>query len=129
VDNTESTYICKFIDNRLKRNIYIKRFFTVFLLAIFALSNTPTKYLHYLFANHKDYVSKTLTNSPSPQINASGINCHCDTNVIIAPYTMQNALVIAAPVRVFSFYNIPGFQKNISSKLLSFGLRGPPFIS
>jgi hypothetical protein len=115
--------------NGLNRNIYIKNFFGIFLLAIFALSNTPTKYLHAIFANHKDFVSKTLTDSNKPQINASGIDCHCETNVVIAPYTMQSNLAIKPPVPVFWAYTVSVIQKNIFFQPLSFGLRGPPSVA
>lgn len=96
------------------------------MLAIFALSNTPTKYLHKLFANHVDFVSKTLTNSNSPQLNMSGINCHCESNVVIAPYTLEDAIVIEPALPLFSdfvFSNTPDF---IHTQSISFGLRGPP---
>ena len=113
----------------MNRNIYIRKFFSVLLLLTFALSNTPTKYLHWLFANHKDFVSKTLTDSNTPQINAPGIDCHCESNVVIAPYTMQNTLVIKPPLPVFWNYSITGIQKVTFSQSFSFGLRGPPSVA
>ena len=114
---------------QLNRNIYIRKFFGVLLLACFALSNTPTKYLHWLFANHKDSVSKTLTDSNKAQINAPGIDCHCETNVVIAPYTMQNAVVIKPLVPVFFNYAATTISAIVFSQSISFGLRGPPTIS
>ena len=113
----------------MNRSIYIRKFFAIVLLAIFALSNTPTKFLHSLFANHKDFVSKTLTDSNNPQINAPGIDCHCQSNVVIAPYTMQSNIAVKSPVAVFFNYNITVSQNNTSFQPLSVGLRGPPFIS
>jgi hypothetical protein len=113
----------------LNRNIYIKKFFGVLLLASFALSNTPTKYLHWLFANHKDFVSKTLTDSNKPQINAPGIDCLCQSNVVIAPYTMQSAVVIKSPAPVFFNYTACRVVATIYSQPIFFGLRGPPSIS
>jgi len=113
----------------LKRSNFIRKFFGVLLLGIFALSNTPTKYLHALFANHTDFVSKTLTDSNNPQINSPGIDCHCQSNVVIAPYTMQSSVVIKPPVPVFGDYTVSGILQNIQSQPLSFGLRGPPSIA
>lgn len=113
---------------QLNQNIYIRNFFGVLLILSFTLSNTPTKYLHWLFANHKDFISKTLTDSNTPQINAPGIDCHCETNVVIAPYMVQPTLVIASPVAVFFDFTITGIQKITFSKSFSFGLRGPPSI-
>lgn len=114
---------------QLNYNIYIRKFFGTLLILSFILSNTPTKYLHWLFANHKDFISKTLTDSNTPQINAPGIDCHCETNVVIAPYTVQHTLVIAPPVPVFFDFTITGIQKITFSESFSFGLRGPPSIA
>ena len=113
----------------MRSNIYIRKFFGVLLLASFALSNTPTKYLHWLFANHTDFVSKTLTDSDKPQINASGIDCHCETNVVIAPYTVQSAVVIKPPPSVCFDYTAKTISTIVFSQPISFGLRGPPSVS
>jgi len=113
----------------LNRNTYIRKSFAIVLLAIFALSNTPTKYLHQLFANHKDFVSKTLTDSNKPQLNVAGINCHCESNVVIAPYTPGNTFKIKAVVPVFSGYAITAIPAIIFPQSISFGLRGPPSIA
>jgi hypothetical protein len=113
-------------NSRLNRNFYIQKFFALGLLVTFALSNTPTKYLHYLFANHKDFVSKTLTDSHSPQINASGINCHCESNVVVVPYTLEHGLVMKALPPAFTEYTLSITYHLIISRSFSFGLRGPP---
>lgn len=99
------------------------------LLANFALSNTPTKYLHELFANHTDFVSKTLTNSNKPQLNVSGINCHCETNVVIAPYTVTPGFTLK-PVLPNTVEFTESRICNIAvSQTISFGLRGPPVVA
>jgi hypothetical protein len=110
----------------MNRSIYIRNSFAIILLAIFALSNTPTKYLHKLFANHTDFVSKTLTDSNSPQLNVTGINCHCETNVVIAPYTIQSSVIINPVSPDFTEFSLAGVYKIIFSTSVSFGLRGPP---
>jgi hypothetical protein len=110
----------------LNRNLLIRKSSAIILLAIFALSNTPTKYLHKLFANHTDFVSKTLSDSNRPQLNVSGINCHCESNVVIAPYTAATEFKITPVSPEFSEYTIVGIYKVIFSESLSFGLRGPP---
>jgi hypothetical protein len=112
----------------LNHNIYIRKSFAIILLAIFTLSNTPTKYLHKIFANHTDFVSKTLTDSNSPQFNVTGINCHCESNVVIAPYTAVNVFKIEPVPSEFSEHAIAGIYKIIFSESLSFGLRGPPSV-
>ncbi|MEO9021650.1 MAG: hypothetical protein ABI237_16975 [Ginsengibacter sp.] len=113
----------------MSRNIYIRKFFAVVLLGVFALSNTPTKYLHLLFANHKDFVSKTLTDSNTPQLNVTGINCHCESNVVIAPYTPGNLMMLGAVITVFTEYPYSFLSEIILSRSVSFGLRGPPSLS
>lgn len=110
-------------------NIYIKRILTVFLLANFALSNTPTRYLHALFANHKDFSPKTETNSPLAQLNAAGINCHCESNVVIAPYTVQHSVIIKPVETVIPVLAAVAIDYIIPRTLFSFGLRGPPSFS
>lgn len=107
-------------------SIYIRKSVAIILLAIFALSNTPTKYLHKLFANHTDFVSKTLTDSNTPQLNVSGLNCHCESNVVIAPYTIENSFTISPPLPEFSPFTVAGIYKISYSASFSFGLRGPP---
>ncbi len=113
----------------LKRNKYIRKFLALVLLAIFTLSNTPTKYLHQLFANHKDFVSKTLTDSNTPQLNVSGINCHCETNVVIAPYTVSTAFKVKPLLPSFTGFTNSAVTKIYFTRSFSFGLRGPPSFS
>lgn len=98
----------------------------IVLLAIFALSNTPTKYLHKIFANHTDFVSKPLPDSNIPQFGVTGLNCHCESNVVMAPYTFQNGLIISFFSPVFIEYTLSGIYNISFSQLVSFGLRGPP---
>lgn len=110
----------------MNQSIYIKKSLAIILLAIFALSNTPTKYLHKIFANHTDFVSKTFTDSKTPQLNVSGINCHCESNVVIAPYTVQSAITINPVSPEFTEFIPARFYNIIFSESFSFGLRGPP---
>lgn len=113
----------------LNHSIYIRKFLAIILLAIFALSNTPTKYLHQIFANHADFVNKTLTDSNSPQLNVSGINCHCESNVVIAPYTFENEIIIEPVPPVFIEYTLSESCHIILPQYISFGLRGPPTVA
>jgi hypothetical protein len=98
------------------------------LLSVFALSNTPTKYLHRLFANHKDFVNKTVTDSNTPQLNVSGINCHCQTNVVIAPYTAITEFEVKPLATSFMDKTFTAVTKFYFSQIISFGLRGPPYV-
>ena len=85
--------------------------------------------MHKLFANHTDFVSKTLTDSNSPQLNLAGINCHCESNVVIAPYTFENGFEIKSILPVFTEFSFSEANGIILSQSISFGLRGPPSLS
>jgi hypothetical protein len=119
-----STFANSFII--LNRKKYIRQFLAFALLAIFALSNTPTKYLHQLFANHKDFVNKTLTDSNTPQLNVTGINCHCETNVVIAPYIVESSFEVKPLLPTIIGHFKTSIESIFFSESLSFGLRGPP---
>ncbi len=112
----------------LNWNSYIRKFFAIILLAIFALSNTPTKYLHQLFANHTDFITKTLSDLNTPQLHVSGIDCHCESNVVIAPYTPADSFEIEPVSTVFAAYIVTGKNEIVFAESLSFRLRGPPSI-
>jgi hypothetical protein len=106
-------------------NKYIRQFLSIALLAIFALSNTPTKYLHQLFANHTDFSSKPVNDSNSPQISVTGLNCHCESNVVMAPYTFDTGFTTTL-LPVVAEYPVSGAYTLILSQSIFFGLRGPP---
>jgi hypothetical protein len=107
-------------------NRFIRNFFAAFLLAIFALCNTPTKVLHQLFARHADFISTTLHDSNNPQLSVAGIDCHCQSNVVIAPYTFENGFVIRHISSGFADYALSKVSEIPFSQPITFGLRGPP---
>jgi hypothetical protein len=112
----------------LNQSDFIRKFFAVVLLGCFALSNTPTKYLHWLFANHKDFVSH-IKDSNRQQLSASGIDCHCETNVVIAPYTLQEQVIVVTPDPVCYRNTETILPSTEVHNHFTFGLRGPPAIS
>ena len=99
------------------------------MLAIFALSNTPTKYLHYLFADHTDFKSKVLNDTACPQLSVAGLNCHCESNVVIAPYTLSASFEITPLLPIITEYPGSFSYSVIFSRSISFGLRGPPSLA
>ncbi len=109
-------------------NKYIRKFLAIVLLAIFALSNTPTKYLHHLFANHIDFRGKALNDSNIPQLSVTGLNCHCESNVVIAPYTLSSCCEVKPLLPIVTAYSEPLAYSIIVSQSISFGLRGPPSV-
>jgi len=96
------------------------------MLAIFAFSTTPTKFLHQLFANHTDFATQTITNATSPQLNVSGIDCHCNSLVVIAPFVYDHeTLTLTAPL-LFPEHGIARRIPIYIPQLFFFKLRGPP---
>jgi hypothetical protein len=110
-------------------NRFIKNFFAVLLLAIFALSNTPTKVLHQLFAKHADFISTNLHDSNIPQLSVAGIDCHCQSNVVIAPYTFEGGFITRQISFCFADYIFSEISEIPFSHPLTFGLRGPPCLA
>lgn len=96
------------------------------LLAIFALSNTPTKVLHQLFAKHTDFTITTSNNSHTPQLSVAGIDCHCQSNVVIAPYTFEKTSIIKEIAPCFVGYTIARVSNISFAQPITFALRGPP---
>jgi len=107
-------------------NKYIRKFIAIVLLAIFALSNTPTRYLHYLFADHTDFKGEVLNDSNVPQLSVVGLNCHCESNVVIAPYTLSGSFEIKPFLPSITEYTESLSYSITLSESISFGLRGPP---
>lgn len=98
------------------------------LLAVLVLSNTPTGFLHKIFANHSDFVNNAISDSNKPQLNTTGINCHCDHLVVIAPYTSAPAVLTVTILPSFAEYNIDRRANALFSQPLLFKLRGPPLL-
>lgn len=111
------------------QNTFIRKTCAGFLLAMFVFCNTPTAALHALFANHKDQASELNTHAQGPQWMPSGIDCHCYSNVVTAPYIFQLcSLGIAPPVAH------PVYRENLKDFIaagnhLSLTLRGPPSLN
>jgi len=104
----------------------IRKFSAFILLAVFVLCNTPTYALHTLFANHKDIHTEMDSHNPFPQVAATGIDCHCISNVTTAPYLPGQAdWVSILPQQYFEF------KLNLTCNIISTttfhaDLRGPP---
>ena len=96
------------------------------LLAIFALSTLPTRFLHQIFANHTDFATQTTTNSPSPQLNVTGIDCHCNSLVVIAPFVHDNEALTPFAPPLFTQYAVGQSLPIYIRQLFFFKLRGPP---
>ncbi|MDQ2719071.1 MAG: hypothetical protein M3Z26_04820 [Bacteroidota bacterium] len=108
------------------RKVIIKKFTAFALLAIFTLSTMPTKYLHQLFANHTDFITVTNDNFKIPQLNVSGIDCHCNSLVVIVPYTCSSETVTQKIPLSFAGYSIANGSNICFYPVFFSELRGPP---
>ena len=101
----------------------------MWLLAIFALSNTPIKVLHHLFANHTDQQTIVHYGNGQPQLQVSGIDCHVETNVVINPYICEAGFRITGIEQSFADYTITHNDESHFTRLVYFELRGPPSVA
>ena len=101
----------------------------MWLLAIFALSNTPVKILHHLFANHTDQKTIVHYGNGQPQLQVAGIDCHVETNVVINPYIFDNQLRSTSIEPFFADFTITQKDEFHFTRLVYFELRGPPLIA
>ncbi len=108
------------------QNTYIKKFFAALLLLVFALSITPTKVLHSLFANHKDSRIKNYVKSKTPGISVAGFNCSCDGLVVISPYTSENSQISFVTPKFPNINKSAPVSNFHCADTFFFELRGPP---
>ena len=111
----------------LIKNKYIRKFLGTWLLAIFVLSNTPIKVLHFFFANHAD-VHLIVAAGNEPQLQPAGIDCHCDSNVVITPYLYGMPVQMTAPVFLATGHIIVANEQVAFTSYIYFEHRGPPAI-
>ncbi len=107
------------------KNQTILRFSAVVMLLIFALSITPKRYLHDIFANHTD-ITGHIAADGKVLISKTGFNCDCNTAVATSPFTDQ---VEELKLGFFSSYSllVPAYIHSIYSPAHALlGLRGPP---
>lgn len=97
------------------------------MLMLFALSIAPKRYLHDLFATHKDIETNKPTNQ-SDHFNKKGFVCDCNTLVATSPFieqeTVFNISVTQAYLELYTF-SIPFIY---TSFIPFIELRGPPTI-
>jgi hypothetical protein len=94
---------------------------------VFALSVTPKRFLHNIFARHID--SKSANKSDKPyQLSNSGYNC--DNDNLVAESTFVNEQnSFQFPVFIsYSSYLIKSISYSSKSVIFSF-LRGPPAVN
>jgi hypothetical protein len=112
----------------LKKYLSIRRSVALIMLAVFTLSTLPTRFLHQIFANHTDYVAQT-TISDTPQLHVSGLDCHCNSQVVVVPYLISQPDIIVKKENCVSHF-LPSKAPEISYSVPeNLSLRGPPAIA
>lgn len=106
------------------RDTVIRKLGSLTLILIFALCNTPTSALHTLFANHHD--QKAQQNGQATQISSPGIDCHCNSNVVTAPFLPQPNNIAVADVERCAVYISAPVVHLVSADPFHTALRGPP---
>lgn len=111
----------------LKQSVTIRKFISLFLFVVFAISVAPKAYFHDAFANHKDSGQVCTDNNKAAHLHQSGINCGFDQLVVSCLYYFEVEPATDIPV---SFFCTPHqrigtiffFQPSFSSES-----RGPPY--
>jgi len=108
----------------LFRSVCIIRFLSGLLLIVFALSITPKRFLHNLFAKHIDITSKKRNDIPF-QLSKSGYNCDCDNLVAESTFVSDQHIFSFPLFTSFSAYIFKEISFCSISKIY-YPLRGPP---
>ena len=106
------------------KSVYIKKILSVFLLVVFALSITPKKYLHDMFAKHID-CRYEKSNTKTYQLSSSGFNCNCDNLVAESSFVIDQHVFSFPVFNFFSAYLITAISFSSVPGIYS-SLRGPP---
>lgn len=109
----------------MTRRKNIKFIFGISLLLLFALSNTPTRVLHHLFANHTD-TNYYSSNYNQTELLPGGIDCHCNSNVVIAPYLAGEVVEVHPVSKAFVPYYSTFRPGIVLLAIVAPSLRGPP---
>jgi len=107
----------------MKRKPIIKTIVCSYLLVLFALSITPKRFVHNVFANHTDKQSQKSTGS-SDQLSSSTYNCD-DDNQVAEPGLISSECFETPSLFTFSNYIVKNISFTSSTANYS-SLRGPP---
>src|SRR5436190_23339103 len=94
------------------------------MLVIFALSITPKRFLHNIFAKHIDFASQKDNNKPY-QLSTSGYNCDNDNLVAESNFVSESNSFQFSLTSSFSCYLLKNISYS-SAPQVYFLLRGPP---
>lgn len=105
---------------------YIQRFIASCFLLVFILAATPKRFLHSIFADHKDVVSVKVNNKNHTTFSNQSYHCQIDNLVIELPFF--NSIIFLLPTLI---QHIAQFKEHyiyisVDNNRIEDSLRGPP---
>ena len=82
--------------------------------------------MHFFFANHTDVHTIIPQGNNDSQLQSAGIDCHCDSNVVITPYLYGMPVQMAVPVSLSFDPIIVANEQFAFTSYIYFEHRGPP---
>jgi len=97
------------------------------MLVIFTISITPKRYLHDIFAAHKDSISN-VSSEAKVNISQDGYHCDCDNLVATSPFVEHDEFNNASLNFQYNLF-LSYYSSNIPPATMPFfELRGPPVL-
>jgi hypothetical protein len=106
------------------KNQTIRSFISGLLLFLFTFSITPKKWLHDIFADHKDFYSNTA--GDHLQFIKSGFRCDCENLVVNTPFIHVDGPKELVITKFFPAYHGTTINNYHAGYHFLFHLRGPP---
>ena len=118
-------FIALFCIVLMKSTSIISKVSCIFLLCIFAISNTPKNVFHSLIADHNDgcFDNHQLKGS---QLTKQGTNCHFENLVVESPYVWSLQFFNNQHLPFYSKYECHLIEHFYSQDHLHLLQRGPP---
>ena len=106
------------------KNQTIRRVVSGLLLCFFTFSATPKKWVHDLFANHKDFY--TSATGKHVQFVNTGFHCDCDNLIVNTPFLQVDGPKESVSLKLFGSHESFTFADFHTGHSFVFHLRGPP---
>ena len=114
--------------HKILKNNVVRKLLALFFILVFALSNTPKKALHNIFANHSD-ILKFETGKSKILLSKAEFHCNCNNPVVINPFISSENISFPVISVFFKERIIKNCNNLPSYKKIFFELRGPPSIT
>ncbi|MCY7293485.1 MAG: hypothetical protein LH615_15010 [Ferruginibacter sp.] len=112
---------------KLHKNKTIRPFLALLMLVIFTVNITPKRYLHDVFADHKDSISN-VSKDGKVQISQDGYHCDCHHLVATSPFVEQDDVITSSLHFQYNLFRTYYSCSIPPATALFFELRGPPLL-